>query len=580
MQKIKRKLKAILERFFLLRTTSWFILLIVVVVLLTIVFYKIFLLGSIVLNSDLIKWLNIYGKSTEQYSLAINIGEVMTAIAAASIIIVQLKQDQKGEIKHRKTAEAQFMLEYNKSFIENKDMCMVEHYLEQEVSGDPVTEMSSLREQRQIFINYLVYLEGMASCVHQDQLAFESIDDVFAYRFFIAVNNPEVQSLELVRCAQYYRGCFRLYEEWVEYRESTGKYKENYAIPLEETSLDRCKDYELYIQQPVKVYKEDGEYNNKPWWLLRGKWSEISKYEGKAFAVSCGKVIGVMSYSDEDKIYIGGLYVKPRCNEKLVKRVLLKEVFYRKPSKEVEIVYKDELAEGLLEELKAAKKKTEKYELAEEKIRRDSITFRQFDIDSCLSGRQMREIAGLIYDTDRYIYQGMFGSRQNAIKVIPTLLSGNEDRMFRLSNLYVAVMEEEIVGLILWVKGKLQWNLGVLCEVLRNLGIESPEYLNEVYSQYLSRYDSTDNYEKISLLNVCVDKKKRNAGIGRRLLMSFLEKHPKEDMELCVLKDNEGAVKLYQDCGFLVVEEYPGFSTNPIKPKAVGMTRVSNNTER
>jgi len=580
MQKIKRKLKAILERFFLLRTTSWFILLIVVVVLLTIVFYKIFLLGSIVLNSDLIKWLNIYGKSTEQYSLAINIGEVMTAIAAASIIIVQLKQDQKGEIKHRKTAEAQFMLEYNKSFIENKDMCMVEHYLEQEVSGDPVTEMSSLREQRQIFINYLVYLEGMASCVHQDQLAFESIDDVFAYRFFIAVNNPEVQSLELVRCAQYYRGCFRLYEEWVEYRESTGKYKENYAIPLEETSLDRCKDYELYIQQPVKVYKEDGEYNNKPWWLLRGKWSEISKYEGKAFAVSCGKVIGVMSYSDEDKIYIGGLYVKPRCNEKLVKRVLLKEVFYRKPSKEVEIVYKDELAEELLEELKAAKKKTEKYELAEEKIRRDSITFRQFDIDSCLSGRQMREIAGLIYDTDRYIYQGMFGSRQNAIKVIPTLLSGNEDRMFRLSNLYVAVMEEEIVGLILWVKGKLQWNPGVLCEVLSNLGIESPEYLNEVYSQYLSRYDSIDNYEKISLLNVCVDKKKRNAGIGRRLLMSFLEKHPKEDMELCVLKDNEGAVKLYQDCGFLVVEEYPGFSTNPIKPKAVGMTRVSNNTER
>ena len=569
-----------MERFFLLRTTSWFILLIVVVVLLTIVFYKIFLLGSIVLNSDLIKWLNIYGKSTEQYSLAINIGEVMTAIAAASIIIVQLKQDQKGEIKHRKTAEAQFMLEYNKSFIENKDMCMVEHYLEQEVGGDPVTEMSSLREQRQIFINYLVYLEGMASCVHQDQLAFESIDDVFAYRFFIAVNNPEVQSLELVRCAQYYRGCFRLYEEWVEYRESTGKYKENYAIPLEETSLDRCKDYELYIQQPVKVYKEDGEYNNKPWWLLRGKWSEISKYEGKAFAVSCGKVIGVMSYSDEDKIYIGGLYVKPRCNEKLVKRVLLKEVFYRKPSKEVEIVYKDELAEGLLEELKVAKKKTEKYELAEEKIRRDSITFRQFDIDSCLSGRQMREIAGLIYDTDRYIYQGMFGSRQNAIKVIPTLLSGNEDRMFRLSNLYAAVMEEEIVGLILWVKGKLQWNPGVLCEVLRNLGIESPEYLNEVYSQYLSRYDSTDNYEKISLLNVCVDRKKRNTGIGRRLLMSFLEKHPKEDMELCVLKDNEGAVKLYQDCGFLVVEEYPGFSTNPIKPKAVGMTRVSNNTER
>ncbi len=245
--KDKEKIKVNIKKFFLFQVIFWFIVLLAVVVLVTIAFYKVFLIGTTILNSDLIKWLDIYGKSTEQYALAINIGEVMTAIVAASFIIVQLKHDQKGEEKHRKTAEAQFMLEYNKSFIENKDMCLVEHYLEQELGGNPVTEMSSLREQRQIFINYLVYLEGMAVCVHQEQLAFESIDDVFAYRFFLAVNNPEVKSLELVRCAQYYRGCFRIYEEWVEYREGTD-------VPLEDSSLDRCKDYELYIRQPVRVY--------------------------------------------------------------------------------------------------------------------------------------------------------------------------------------------------------------------------------------------------------------------------------------------------------------------------------------
>ncbi len=234
---------------------------------------------------------------------------------------------------------------------------------------------------------------------------------------------------------------------------------------------------------------EDEEYNYKPWWLSRSKWSEISKYEGKAFAVSCGKVIGVMSYSDEDKIFVGGLYVKPGCKEKLVKRVLLKEVFYRKPCKEVEIVYRDELADELLEELKTAKKKTGQYESSEENIRSDSITFRQLDQEACLSCRQMQEIAGLIYDTDRYIYQEMFGSRQNAVKVISVLLADNADKMFRLSNLYVAVMEEEIIGMILWIRGNLQWNPAVLQDSLKKLGIGSAEHLDEVHSQYLTRYD-------------------------------------------------------------------------------------------
>ncbi len=80
------------------------------------------------------------------------------------------------------------------------------------------------------------------------------------------------------------------------------------------------------------------------------------------------------------------------------------------------------------------------------------------------------------------------------------------------------------------------------------------------------------------MLNICVNSKKRNTGIGRRLLTNFVEDHPKEDMELCVLKGNEAAVKLYQDCGFEVRKEYFGFSIDSVKPEALEMVRLCSNT--
>ena len=37
-----------------------------------------------------------------------------------------------------------------------------------------------------------------------------------SYRYFIAVNNPIVQKLELLEYTDYYMGCFAIYDEWVE----------------------------------------------------------------------------------------------------------------------------------------------------------------------------------------------------------------------------------------------------------------------------------------------------------------------------------------------------------------------------
>ncbi|MCL2465491.1 MAG: hypothetical protein FWF28_10550, partial [Micrococcales bacterium] len=134
------------------------------------------------------------------------------AAVAAGLIMYQLRAGKVIEERQYNINEAQFILQYNQAFIQDRNMYLVEHRLEQWMEdeedgrshgGALVTESS-----RQNFINYLVYLEGLAPLIFSGVLRFEDIDDLMAYRFFLAVNNPELQKDQLFRYADYYRGCF------------------------------------------------------------------------------------------------------------------------------------------------------------------------------------------------------------------------------------------------------------------------------------------------------------------------------------------------------------------------------------
>jgi hypothetical protein len=55
--------------------------------------------------------------------------------------------------------------------------------------------------------------------------------------FFIAVNNPVVQELELLPYANFYQGCYKLSEMW------TKKWRaENRVVPLDQYALFECDD--------------------------------------------------------------------------------------------------------------------------------------------------------------------------------------------------------------------------------------------------------------------------------------------------------------------------------------------------
>lgn len=130
--------------------------------------------------------------------------------------------------------EAKLIMELNQQFISNEKMSGVEHDLEQynaiDMQEDPSSEETenekqeygkALREKyridgpdRQNLVNYLVHLEGIASLVNTGVLRLETITDLMAYRYFIAVNNPIVRELEIEPYAAFYQGIYKIYDSW------------------------------------------------------------------------------------------------------------------------------------------------------------------------------------------------------------------------------------------------------------------------------------------------------------------------------------------------------------------------------
>lgn len=151
--------------------------------------------------------------------------------------------------------EAQFIIDLNNQFLTDERMGWTEHILEQynelvrneeanekelevaksgntgeklrteecnaakqkthEYEEKMLNEFFSMETgKRQNLVNYLVHLEGIATLVNNGVLRLDAINDLMAYRYFIAVNNPVVQKLELDPYKEYYNGLVSINTEW------------------------------------------------------------------------------------------------------------------------------------------------------------------------------------------------------------------------------------------------------------------------------------------------------------------------------------------------------------------------------
>lgn len=175
--------------------------------------------------------------------------------------------------KTERLNESSYVMNLNNQFINNKNMTKIEHELElyynqyteykkyQKIdpSSSGITEqvkglrlgvdLSRTSDDCQKLIDYLVYLESMAVMVENGVIRIKDVDDLFSYRFFLAINNPVVQEQELLPFADFYRGTYVLSQRWIKDHR-----KKKIAIPMEEF----CLTHEGLEKWKEKRSKEDG----------------------------------------------------------------------------------------------------------------------------------------------------------------------------------------------------------------------------------------------------------------------------------------------------------------------------------
>ena len=211
-------------------------------------------------------------------------GQSVGALIAAFLVVNELKRDADAEEYDSKIQQSTFIKDYNQAFITNPDMMFIERALEEYYSAfrnfvdnvdnnrAPTTEELKTEEEklkalfnvpgtvcRQRLINYLVYLEGLATVISNGAMKIDNVDSLLGYRFFIAVNNPIVQKLELNQYPNDYRGIHALGQDWVDHRSKIYKKlsKEEQNKLSKEAKYGNClipmqKDGFSFKQESVK----------------------------------------------------------------------------------------------------------------------------------------------------------------------------------------------------------------------------------------------------------------------------------------------------------------------------------------
>ena len=224
-------------------------------------------------------------------------GETIAALIAAFLVVDQLNKEAEAEEQESLISQSSFIKDYNQSFIRDPNMAAVEAWLEEyyvgyrsgkanaeatpqagaeQTAGKRAEETNPLgapgTKGRQHLINYLVYLEGLAAVVYNGSMDLSSIDSLFGYRFFIAVNNPLVQDEELAPYAIHYQGIYWLYDTWVKYRVFL-----DFVLMIRQKAGEKDAVFERRKKKLIQKFKDESD--KEGFWpdLLEGKQPAESK---------------------------------------------------------------------------------------------------------------------------------------------------------------------------------------------------------------------------------------------------------------------------------------------------------------
>lgn len=156
------------------------------------------------------------------YTLVNTIGETdwikgiltsVVTVVGVSVILFQLKRD-------KDIAEADFILNLNNTFVQDEGIKKIYDLLRKNVNNEDSEYLNE--EDRKYVVDYLTFFETVYILYKKEIFTMKELNKMFAYRFFIAVNNPEVRRLELDENGEFFDALYLLYKDWKKFRTDNG----------------------------------------------------------------------------------------------------------------------------------------------------------------------------------------------------------------------------------------------------------------------------------------------------------------------------------------------------------------------
>ncbi len=206
--------------------------------------------------------------SSEGISLWITLLEVIGVLGTIIIAIMQLRDS-------KEISRASFIVELNRTFVENSDYTLIynalQNCLDKKCSNTACDEKHcELHFEKSLISNYLTFFETVYILYKKEVITFDIIDDLFAYRFFLAVHSRLIQQEKLIPQPENFKNIFLLEKDWLEYRISKGKmtaeeldsacetYRKVIADSFE--GEDEVKWKNVYVARPLRSVVSEEKY--------------------------------------------------------------------------------------------------------------------------------------------------------------------------------------------------------------------------------------------------------------------------------------------------------------------------------
>ncbi len=144
------------------------------------------------------------------FGLIIDMVAIVIAGFGAVMIVVQLHDSKNIQ-------QAEFIVNLNQAFVENSDYASAYTELEKSYMDNQEPNLSRIE-----ISNYMTFFETVYILLRNKVISMEVLDDLFAYRFFIAVHNETVQKVKIIDSPQNFRNIYYLEKLWVDYRREKG----------------------------------------------------------------------------------------------------------------------------------------------------------------------------------------------------------------------------------------------------------------------------------------------------------------------------------------------------------------------